>query len=525
MKKQYFFTFCILLIGVIATLASVKCEFKSRQAMANPTFMYSDEQILAGGYFDILVPAAENRNLPSDVESYSYGDGFVHIVLPSRVLANNLVFYVRDAEGNLLSRRECDFSQDVYIGNWQIVIDRPTLPVVYFESNNANDFDNMISAPDTSYLCPGKVQIYVDPKEAKERGWLSEYVSVERHDESYSAALQGRGSSSWDCESKKSFTLRLSKEMNLLGMGSNRNWNLIGNAYDPSLLKNITFNQLAERVGIKYQPHMQCVNLYVDGKYQGVYLLTTKLSVAKNRIALSKHDFLYKMDAPFCEQPLSYTSRTWFCDGNDSPVADLVYPVDASDNKLASALDKLQQAIDAIENPNSDDLYELVDVESLARYYWIQEATMNFDAWQRSVYMYYSSTDGKMHLGPVWDMDITLGSPYEKAGMMFDTPQGFRIRNAGWYSALFEREDFRQTVVDVYYNGGVRQALFAAVLDFDNNKAMLGDDAYLNFNMFGYANQGTTIMYGNSYDEYCNNMIDFYTRRIMWIDEEMQNFK
>lgn len=512
----------IFVISVSAVIGTIKYENIARNRYIIPNGGYTDEMILENGYFDILVPAAENRNLPSDVESYCFGDEYVHLVLPSNVSEKNLCFYVRNEQGEYLARRVCDFTQEVSIGPWQIVVDRPSIPTMYFETNNADDYEQMLASEDTLLLCEGKMQICVDKEVARKNGWYSEYLSSEKPNENeYSAALQGRGSSSWDCESKKSFTLRLGKSMNLLGMGSNRNWNLIGSAYDPSLLKNTVFNEISQNAGIKYQPNMIHINLYVDGKYQGVYILTTKMAVSKDRIALGKHDFLYKMDPPSADQPIPYESITWFPDGNMDPVADLVYPKDANDRQKEQAAKLLQRAINAIEDPTSEELPDIIDMDSFVRYYWVQEASMNFDAWQRSVYMYYSSADGKMHLGPVWDMDITLGSPYEKAGMSFDTPEGFRIKNAGWYSKLFERADFISSVVNMYYDDGIRQALLDGIEEFDTQKQALGEDGVLNFKVYGHANQGTTIIYGDDYESYCSNMIDFYKQRIEWIDEMM----
>lgn len=500
-----------------------KYEVKSRALKVQPDLGFTDEQILAGDYFEILVPSAENRHLPSDVLSYSLGDGFVHVVLPPEVSEKAVVCYVRDSLGNNLARRVYDFRNPVMIGNWEVVLDRNFLPTMYFESESAESLANMLSSENREDICYGDMQIYVDSDMAKEKGWYTEYISKNRDfSMPNSASLQGRGQSSWNCDSKKSFSLRLESNISLLGMPASNAYNLIGNAYDPSLIKNVTFNSLADKLGIKHQPAMESVNLYIDGTYQGVYTLTTKVNVDKNRIGLSQGDYLYRMDSPTQDQAIFYNSTTWFEDGLTYPVADLIYPQNASEHKYSDAAEKLQKAIDAMENPESKDLNELVDVDSLVKYYWVQEASMNFDAWQRSVYIYYDHTDGRMHFGPVWDMDLTLGSPYEKEGMQFVDPHGFRVRYAGYYTTLFERDDFCEAVKNAYLYGGVREALFDLMDEFKAQKEALGGDAYLNWTMFGHANMGTTLMYGETYDEYCDNMIRYYEERINWIDAQYE---
>lgn len=505
-------------------LGAILLEKVNNNKSARRTKNMTDEEILAQPYFDLIAASGENRHLDSDVESYNMGDGFIHLVLPENISRESLVVYVRNENGDLLARRVYNFNEKIMIGEWEVVIDTPTLPTLFFSTNDWDEYIRMIESPSTDLLCRGSMKIVVDEKTAHEKGWYSEYLSVaDKKNKPYSASLQGRGSSSWNCEYKKSYSLRLEQSMNILGMGSAKNWNLIGNAYDPSLLKNTTFNNLANELGIKYQPKMEYINLYIDGKYQGVYLLTSKISVSSERVALNKGDMFFKMDAPLPKQSIAYESVTWFEDGNVSPGADLVYPKDATQEQLERAGEVIQRFIDCVENPDSEDFDKFVDLDSLVKYYWIQEAGMNFDAWQRSVYLYYKENEDKIYFGPVWDMDLTLGSPYEKAGMMFDSPEGFRICNAGWYSALFRRQDFLDTVVDYYRNQGVREALFDTIDEFERQKKILAADGEVNYRLFGHANMGTTLNFGDSYDEYCSNMIDFYRARIEFIDSWMMD--
>lgn len=518
MKKKTLIVIAICIVGILMLIAILAFE-KLTNSGLRPTLGYSDEEITALPSFYVVAAAGENRQLPSDVTGYCLGDPTIHLVIPSAVSRRSMVVYLMDSAGNNLARRVYDFTKDVTIGNYTIVIDAPNLPVLYFESGSHDEFISMNTDPEMAAVCYGNMQICVDKDAAAKNGWFTEYPSVERNgDAPHTASLRGRGNSSWGCTSKKSYTLSLEEPMNILGMGKNKNWNLIGNAFDVSLLKNSVFNKLSSEVGIAYQPHMQFVNLYIDGEYYGIYLITTKVSVDNDRVALSKKDFFYKIDAPACEQPLAYETKTWFEDGYSSPRADLLYPKDASEEQLSEASAHLQSFIDAMESGSWDKLTDVVDVDSLVRYYWVQEASMNFDAWARSVYVYYDASDKKMHLGPVWDMDLTLGSPFDKAGMLFTDPEGWRVRNAGWYTALFQNEEFVNAVNNAYLEGGIKDALADSLDEFARQKEALGNDAYLNYIMFGHDNRGVTLDYGDTYDDYCANMIEFYRHRLAWID-------
>lgn len=515
-KKRAIFlitSFIIALTAIVITSLFDMRAVGSRQALD-----LTDEQILAQPYFDILAPAAENRGLECDVISYSLGDGYVHLFLPDTVSERSVAIYVRDSGGNYLARRVYDFSSPVMIGPWEIVLERHVLPTLYFESDDPNVFDAMCNDKTKSIICDGVVTVYAG-KDSYKMNLKS------------AASLKGRGASSWErCDAKKSFSLKTEKAHNLLGLGKNKNWNLIGNAYDSSLLKNVAFNDISNNLGIRFQPKMQNINLYVDGIYQGVYTITTKVSVDKNRVSLSGGDLFFRKQPNIPEQPIKYESSTWITEGDEFeyPAVDLLFPKKASESTLTKAADIFQTFIDNVEDPASKNLAGVCDIKTLARFYWIQEASMNYDAWGRSIYMYYKKDDGQIHMGPVWDMDLTLGCPLPKKNPLtgvitdYDTPFGWKIREGGWYTELFKNEEFVKAVEDEYRNGGVREILFEGIDDFERRRKELGSDAYTNYILFGHSNLWEALInYGDTYDEYTDNMIDFYRQRLEWIDSQM----
>ncbi|MBQ6128770.1 MAG: CotH kinase family protein [Lachnospiraceae bacterium] len=512
------------ILGVAALAGSFLSPHRSEEFKERPTLGYSDEEILTLPYFDILAPKGENHNLLSDVSGYSLGDGFIHLYLPDNIPEESVIVYIRDIDGNYLARRQYDFTQKVMIGPWEVLLERHNLPILYFDCDDPGVYADMNSRKTKDVICPGSMHISSGDGDLWGDMRLSKYWSVISAGTGTTAAtLQGRGVSSWSfCDTKKSYSLRLDRPRDLLGMGSNRNWNLVGNAFDVSLLKSMTFNRISRDIGIAYQPNMQYVNLYVDGKYQGVYMLTTKVTVDENRVALGKGDYFYQKFSTNREQPFSYTSDTWYDDGQDFPEAELLYPENASAEELQNAANVFQNFIDTLEDPSSGNLADVCDIRSLAKYYWIQEASMNFDGWERCVYMYYTKPDGRMHFGPVWDMDLTLGATDQKLGIAFDTPEGWRIRNGGWYTKLFENEDFVRAVNDEYYNNNVRERLLGGVNEFERQRSLLGADGYMNYLFYGSSNKWEIVpKYGESYNEYCDNVIDFYRKRVEWIDSQM----
>ncbi len=512
LSRRVSFLVISLIVGVAALAGTLLCEKQNEKDSTQQTLGWTDEQILTLPYFEIVAAAGENHNLPYDVKSYSIGDGIIHLVLPDAVPDKGVVVYVRDAEGQNLARHVYDFSEKVMIGPWEIVLDHHNLPTLYFESDDPAVYETMITAETKGIICDGRFRVCVS----------GDSFPAARESE-IRASLRGRGHSSWkNVGVKKSFSLSLEEPRNLLGLGKNRNWNLIGNGFDHSLIKNPTFNEFSKKLGIEYQPRMQNVNLYVDGVYRGVYTLTTKITVNKDRIALKPDDFLYRLDPNSPEAPIRYTSTAWVDDHEPHyPVADLVYP-EVADADVEKAAYILQRFINARDNPSDPTLGDICDIRSLATYYWIQEISMNFDANSASVYFFYRASDGKIHFGPVWDMDLTLGVIDYKEDVLFNEPTGWKVRQLGVYRILFERPEFVNAVNDLYYNGGIRDAMLSAPKEFEAQKAAVGEDGRLNFLLYGHVTQShLDYPYGDTYDEYTDNMIAFYNARASWIDEQM----
>ena len=88
--------------------------------------------------------------------------------------------------------------------------------------------------------------------------------------------IKGRGNSTWSYD-KKPYSLELSSSSNLLNMGSSSNWILLANAVDESNLHNKIIYDLANELHMSGSPDCRYVDVYLNGSYNGLYLLTTKI--------------------------------------------------------------------------------------------------------------------------------------------------------------------------------------------------------------------------------------------------------
>lgn len=97
--------------------------------------------------------------------------------------------------------------------------------------------------------------------------------------------ISGHGNDSWRAP-KKSYNLRFSDQVDLLGMGASKKYVLLAGYRDNSLLSYKVTNDLAREIDMDYAPKTEFVHLYVDGNYLGMYFLTGRIEIGENRFSL-----------------------------------------------------------------------------------------------------------------------------------------------------------------------------------------------------------------------------------------------
>jgi len=220
--------------------------------------------------------------------------------------------------------------------------------------------------------------------------------------------LKGRGNLNW-AEPKKPLQVKLAQSTNLLGLGKAKTWILLSNSLDASYLRSDAAFKIAEMVDENYAKRGQFVELYVGGEYQGLYYLLRKNVVSKNVINLKDElGVMVELDNLHWDGKSCY--RTY--GGNCLTVKDAVLDKDEEviSQAMTEFLTDFNQLEMAAEAGDYATITEMVDVESLAKYFLINELAVNPDAYSSSFYWYKDGVDDKLHAGPVWDFDLAFGN-------------------------------------------------------------------------------------------------------------------
>lgn len=312
--------------------------------------------------------------------------------------------------------------------------------------------------------------------------------------------ITGRGNSTWDWD-KKPYRIKLSQEQDFLGMGAGLTWELLANSFDASFMRNKITYDLADDIGLAYSPESEYVDLYLNGYYAGLYQLSEKIEVGKERVNIADlSEENKKWNDPNQEyaafekknergiqlpgQPEDITGgylMEWDVDGRygegkssfkteRGQTVLLKDPSEASEEEVSYIREFVQEFEDALYtedgvNPNTGKgLEEYIDLESWAKKYLIEEIVKNFDGGISSQYFYKDSDlrgEPLLYAGPVWDYDGALGngdwSVRKPEGMLirydmriYDPEKGEDVFRNRWFPELYRHECFLQEVERQY---------------------------------------------------------------------------
>lgn len=329
--------------------------------------------------------------------------------------------------------------------------------------------------------------------------------------------IKGRGNSSWTDMPKKSYKIEFLKKQEMLGMPKDKDWALIANYADKTLMKNFISYKLSRDLGM-YAPRCEYAELFVNKQYQGTYLVTETIKNGPNRVNTSNNNtsYIVEFDAKYRHDEIVIFSKILNTRGKAFQVH---FPKNATQVALDTLLNHIQNFERFLTTITSetqlDEIKQWLDVEYFTKHYWIQEITKNPDArYHTSVFFSWTKNE-TIKPGPVWDFDLAYGGHYNDSTA---TPEMLYIRPAYWNSYLFKSRELKN-YVDLYYEKEITQ--FLNILNYiDSLKLALEAPAKNNFKRWNILhNEGKWISRAVSdYNEAVNNLKTWLSERFVQID-------
>lgn len=95
--------------------------------------------------------------------------------------------------------------------------------------------------------------------------------------------MKGRGNNSFRY-SKKPYQIKLGEKVSLSGMSKGKTWVLLANWVDVSLLRNQIVLDMSREIGLKHAAGCVQADVWINGIYNGLYLITEKIQIGGSRI-------------------------------------------------------------------------------------------------------------------------------------------------------------------------------------------------------------------------------------------------
>ena len=339
--------------------------------------------------------------------------------------------------------------------------------------------------------------------------------------------MKGRGNYTWTY-SKRPYQVSFDEKISMLGMPKSKKWLFITNYTDGSLTRSAMFYKLTQELGIQYAITFETADVYINGKYNGTYLVTSKVESGTNRVEIADSDYLMEIDN--YTDPIQFTTER-----TNKPITIKSPDVeDVSAEEQQAVISAAKTYVDSIEsliydeNVTYEELSSKLDMESFAKCYWVYEISLNYDAMYGSSYMY--TKDGLLHMGPMWDYDNTLNLLTKNAipldsYYLLGSTGGAASKRLRWYNELMRCQEFSDLVDKVFLeNIDKFDELIEYTKQYNQN---ITASAKMNYTRWPYATMQqehpSWYMGGNSFEESSQNLISDIGTRVNFYKNEYKD--
>lgn len=353
-----------------------------------------------------------------------------------------------------------------------------------------------------------------------------------------SLRIRGRGNSSWlnMKTDKKPYRLKFNTKTRLLGQpyASAKNWVLLANADDKSLIRNALSQALGKWIGLPYNPPMQPVDLYINNEYYGTYDISDKIDVRKRRVNVEEQELMVRDDTTNITggyllevDGFKDTDATYFSTLNGvnirihSPEPDSIV-----ERQISYISEHVQKFEDCLYEDPVGDFRTYVDTTTMLQWYLASEITANLDAFW-SIYIYKQKDDPRLYWGPLWDFDIAYNNT-TRAGdvsqsLMADVGFGKSVGKK-WVLRLWEDGWWKNAVKNHYetiYNNGLTEFMINAIDSMATNIRTSADRNFERWDINKRVYEELELF--NSYEEYTECLKTFVRKHNDYLLEAFEN--
>ncbi len=312
----------------------------------------------------------------------------------------------------------------------------------------------------------------------------------------------------------------------LLGSGyKKRNWTLLANTFDPTLMRNAITYHIGKYIGMPFCPGYKFVDLVINGNYRGTYQVSDQVEVGSHRIDIDEDTdwyLEYVNWSNMAEEPYVGDGTMTVCIKNPE------YSATKEAEQLAQLKDDVKTWSTAWENAfqsssKSSGWQAYNDVESMVSFYVGTNLTGDYDGW--FVFKGYRTPTGPFFWGPLWDKDLAYDNcqwlPANGNEMLVEEYNKSNLD--GKIKLLWTDHVFIPLVkdkIDALVTDGISEKLSA---DIDNIQETLKNTQKQNYKKWDIldSNSGKTRT-STDYSQYVEELDTYITNRVEWLQGKIK---
>lgn len=403
----------------------------------------------------------------------------------------------------------------------------PALGYSFAGWSNGTKTEEITVAPDSDMVITAKFEILplslpiftIDTENGAEVEDKENYVpcsvsvgntAAEYVIEDAEAEIKGRGNSTWGYD-KKPYKIKFTQKTDLFGFGKAKTWVLLAEWLDGSMMRNRLALSCGTLLGLEESSKTQPVELYFNGRYDGVYILCEQTQAGSTRVDISEdisegddQAFLVELDN---RAPQEGTAGLEYFVMYDDIGTEKYYAVKSPETDGAGYSGEVTENISRIVlnawntvcNGSWEEIENKIDVDSFAKTCIVHQLFKTYDAVAFSWYLYKDAgAESKIKSGPLWDFDLSagLGDYYpELDETHLVNPEALwpvsEMRANRWYVQLLEHSQFKDRIKELL--NGFKDEI-AADIDGKIREAKDCGDSY-HRNYARWDNLGTSSVY------------------------------
>lgn len=374
-----------------------------------------------------------------------------------------------------------------------------TLPVIYINT------DGGVAITSTDEYVNGTY--YIDNM------GIDGIESIASPDSAFALEIRGRGNYTWRDFDKKPYRLKFDKKAAPLGMNKSKHFALLAHADDQmAFLRNTVGFELSRRLGLMFTPAQQPIEVVLNGEYIGLYFLTETIRVAKDRVNI--------VEQPDTATDASVITGGWLVEIDNYDETEQVRITEGNgevirftykspeilstqqERYLKSQMVATNSAIYSTEK-DSQTWEHYLDIDSLARFYIVQEIMDNAESFHGSCYLHKDQGATKWIFGPVWD----FGNSYRRNNGYFIYQ--YPPFGQTWIGEIAKFPRFQQKVVEVWkdFKGNNYEGIHDFIETFIDEIYSASQSNYTRWSQYG----------NRDIEQAKNEFIRNFDNRIAWL--------